>query len=601
MAKAKKKQREGTIKIILRSVRQYKKPSILSILFVSLEVVAECFIPLLMSYLLDEMNSGQLSGVWKYAVSLVALAFFSLACGILAGRACAVASAGLAKNLTRDMFAKITGYSFKNVDDFSSSSLVTRMTTDVNNVQMAYMMIVRTAVRAPFMLVFSATMAFIMSPRLAWIFVVVIPFLVTALGLIIYKSFPRFKRVFREYDAVNESVQENVAGIRTVKSYVREDYEKAKFKQASDKLKTNFTKAERIVALNNPLMNFSIYTLNVVIIFVGALLIVKTSHLGADGAPVWGALSVGRLSSLLTYGIQSLMSLMMLSMIVVMIALSIESARRIREVLTTSSDIVSPENAVTEVEDGSVEFKDVSFKYNAHAAKPALADISLRIESGETVGILGATGAGKTTLVNLISRLYDATSGEVTVGGRNVKEYDLDVLRTAVAVVLQKNLLFSGTIRENLQWGKADATDEELTEAAKAACALEFINGFKDGFDTHIEQGGANVSGGQKQRLCIARALLRNPKVLVLDDSTSAVDMKTDAMIRAALKSVPATKIIIAQRVSSVQDSDKIVILDGGRISAVGTHEELLQSSEIYREIYTIQNASGGGENHEKE
>ncbi|MDE7395961.1 MAG: ABC transporter ATP-binding protein, partial [Clostridiales bacterium] len=397
------------VKTILKSVRQYKKPSILSILFVSLEVIAECFIPLLMSRLIDEMNSGVLSRVWKYAVALVALAFFSLLCGILAGRACAVASAGLAKNLTRDMFKKITKYSFKNVDDFSSSSLVTRMTTDVGNVQMAYMMIVRTAVRAPFMLVFSATMAFVMSPRLAWIFVVVIPILLLGLGIVILKSFPRFKRVFKEYDKVNESVQENVAGIRTVKSYVREEHEKQKFGKASNKLKTDFTKAERIVALNAPLMHFSVFMLNVVVIFVGALLIIKTSHIGANGEPVWGALSVGRLSSLLTYGLQSLMSLMMLSMIVVMIALSVESARRIKEVLTTESNIVSPENPVCEVKDGSVTFKGVSFKYNENAAKPALEDVNLTIGSGQTIGILGGTGSSKTTLVNLISRLYDVS------------------------------------------------------------------------------------------------------------------------------------------------------------------------------------------------
>ena len=584
------------VKTILKSVRQYKKPSVLSIVFVSLEVVAECFMPLLMSRLIDEMNGGRLPRVWAFAGALVALAFFSLLCGILAGRACAKASAGLSKNLTHDMFKKISGYSFKNVDDFSSSSLVTRMTTDVTNVQMAYMMIVRTAVRAPFMLVFSATMAFVMSPRLAWIFVVVIPFLLVGLGLVILKSFPRFKRVFKEYDAVNESVQENVAGIRTVKSYVRESHEKEKFGKASEKLKTDFTKAERIVALNSPLMNFSVYVLNVVVIFMGALLILKTAHVGEGGEPVWGALSVGRLSSLLIYGIQSLMSLMMLSMIVVMIALSVESARRIEEVLTTESDIVSPENAVSEVADGSVEFKGVSFRYGENAAKPALDGVNLSILPGQTVGILGGTGSSKTTLVNLVSRLYDATEGEVCVGGVNVKDYDLSVLRNQVAVVLQKNLLFSGSIADNLRWGKEDATEEEMRTACAQACALEFIEGFPDGFDTHIEQGGTNVSGGQKQRLCIARALLKSPKILILDDSTSAVDTKTDAMIRAALKKLAnVTKIIIAQRIDSVMESDQIVIMEGGKIDAVGTHDELLRSNAIYREIYEIQSKINGG------
>ena len=584
------------VKTILKSVRQYKKPSVLSIVFVSLEVVAECFMPLLMSRLIDEMNGGRLPRVWAYAGILVVLAFFSLLCGILAGRACAIASAGLAKNLTHDMFKKIAGYSFKNVDDFSSSSLVTRMTTDVTNVQMAYMMIVRTAVRAPFMLVFSATMAFVMSPRLAWIFVVVIPFLLVGLGLVILQSFPRFKRVFKEYDAVNESVQENVAGIRTVKSYVRESHEKEKFGKASEKLKNDFTKAERIVALNSPLMNFSVYVLNVVVIFVGALLIIRTSHIGADGEAVWGALSVGRLSSLLIYGIQSLMSLMMLSMIVVMIALSVESARRIEEVLTTESDIVSPEEAVAAVADGSVAFKGVSFRYGENAAKPALENVNLSIASGQTVGILGGTGSSKTTLVNLISRLYDATEGEVLVGGVNVKDYDLTELRNQVAVVLQKNLLFSGSIADNLRWGKEDATEEEMRTACEQACALEFIEGFPDGFNTHIEQGGTNVSGGQKQRLCIARALLKSPKILILDDSTSAVDTKTDAMIRAALKKLTnTTKIIIAQRIDSVMESDQIVIMDNGKIDAVGTHDELLKSNAIYREIYEIQSKINGG------
>ncbi len=590
-------------KIIARSVREYKKASILSMIFVSLEVVMECFIPLLMSYLIDEMNHDRLDNIWFYSVVLIGMAFFSLLFGILAGKKCAYASAGLAKNLTRDMFAQISKYSFTNVDDFSSSSLVTRMTTDVSNVQMAYMMIIRTAVRSPFMLIFSVIMAFIMSPKLAWIFVIVVPFLLTGLIIVIVNAMPRFKRVFKQYDAVNESIQENISGIRTVKSFVREDYEKAKFGKAANELKINFIKAERIVALNSPLMQFSIHVLNIVVIFVGAMMIIKTSKLDpVTLEPIWGDLSVGKLSSLLTYGIQSLMSLMMLSMIIAMIAMSIESIRRIVEVLDTESDILNPEHPIYEVKDGSIEFKNVSFKYRKTASKMALEDINLKINSGETVGILGGTGSSKTTLINLISRLYDTTEGEVMVGGVNVKDYDLHSLRNQVAVVLQKNLLFSGTIKDNLRWGKEDATEEEMIHACKQACAYEFIEGFKDKLDTYIEQGGTNVSGGQKQRLCIARALLKNPKILILDDSTSAVDTKTDAIIRNELKkAIPdTTKIIIAQRVASIMDSDKIIIMENGKIDAVGTHEELLATNKIYQEIYYMQNKINGGNQNEK-
>lgn len=590
------------IKTIAKSIREYKKTSLLSIAFVSLEVVMECFIPLIMSYLIDEMNHNNLNKIWFYSIILIIMAFLSLLFGVLAGKYCAYASAGLVKNLTRDMFAQISKYSFNNIDEFSTSSLVTRMTTDISNVQMAYMMIIRTAVRAPFMLIFSVIMAFIMSPKLAWIFVIVVPFLLTGLLIIIIKAMPRFKKVFKQYDAVNESVQENVAGIRTVKSFVREDYEKAKFEKSAGDLKTNFIKAERIVALNNPLMQLSIQILNVVVIFVGASLIIKTSKIDPITLePIWGDLSVGRLSSLLTYGIQSLMSLMMLSMIIVMISMSIESMRRITEVLTTESDIKNPENPVYTVSDGGIEFKNVSFKYSKKASKNALEGINLKINSGEVVGILGGTGSSKTTLVNLISRLYDVTEGEVLVGGVNVKDYDIKSLRNQVAIVLQKNLLFSGTIRENLKWGNEFATDEEIINACKQACAYEFIEGFKDKLDTYIEQGGTNVSGGQKQRLCIARALLKNPKILILDDSTSAVDTKTDAIIRNELrKAIPnTTKIIIAQRVSSIMDSDKIIIMDNGKINAVGTHEELLANNKIYQEIYYMQNKISGGKDNE--
>lgn len=586
-------------KIITSAVREYKKSSILSIIFVSLEVIMECFIPLLMSYLLDEMNHNKLDNIWIYSIVLVAMAFLSLLFGILAGKQCAYASAGLAKNLTKDMFAQISKYSFTNVDEFSSSSLVTRMTTDVSNMQISYMMIIRTAIRSPFMLIFSIIMAFIMSPKLAWIFVVVAPFLMFGLLIVIINAMPRFKKVFKEYDAVNESIQENISGIRTVKSFVREDYEKEKFGKANDNLKTNFIKAERIVAFNSPLMQFSIHVLNVVIIFVGATMIIKTSKLDPITLePIWGDLSVGKLSSLITYGIQSLMSLMMLSMIIVTISMSIESARRISEVLTTTSDIMNPENPIYEVKDGSIEFNNVSFKYSKKANKMVLEDVNLKIASGETVGILGGTGSSKTSLINLISRLYDTTVGEVKVGGINVKDYDIKSLRNQVAVVLQKNLLFSGTIKENLRWGKEDATLEEMEKACKQACALEFIEGFKDKFDTYIEQGGTNVSGGQKQRLCIARALLKNPKILILDDSTSAVDTKTDAIIRSELKNaIPdTTKIIIAQRVASIMESDKIIVMDKGRIDAVGTHEELLKTNKIYQETYYMQNKLNGGE-----
>lgn len=588
------------IKTIFSCVREYKKESFLSIFFVSLEVVMECLLPFIMKMLIDEMNGEELNRVFIYAGILIVMAFASLLFGALAGRYCAIASAGLSKNLREDLYKKICGFSFANIDSFSSSSLVTRMTTDVTNVQMAYMMIIRTAVRAPFMLIFSIIMSFIIAPNLAWIFVIVVPFLLYVLIVIIRFAMPRFKAVFKKYDRLNNSIQENINAIRTVKSYVREDYEIKKFDNAATDVKNDFTKAERIVAMNQPSMQFSIYTLNLVIIFLGASLIIKNASVNAEGEIVFGGLSTGGLSSLLTYGIQSLMSLMMLSMIIVMVTLAIESMRRIKEVMDTTSDIKNGDNPLYDVPNGDIEFKNVSFKYNLSAKKMALENVSFTVKSGQTVGIFGSTGSSKTTLVNLLSRLYDATEGQVIIGGHDVKEYDLQTLRNQVSVVLQKNLLFSGTIKDNLRWGNENATDEEMKRACVAACADEFIQGFKDKYDTHIEQGGSNVSGGQKQRLCIARALLKDPKVLVLDDSTSAVDTKTDAMIRNALKEEHPniTKVIISQRISSIEESDLILILDKGNLVAKGTHEELLQNCDIYKEVYESQNRiKGGNEN----
>ncbi len=579
------------IKTILKSVREFKKPSILSIVFVSFEVIMECFIPLIMKMLIDEMQGGELKNVWIYALILVIMAFASLVFGILAGKYCAIASAGLSKNLREDMYSHICDFSFSNIDKFSSSSLVTRMTTDVMNVQMAYMMIIRTAVRAPFMLIFSVVMSFIISPSLAWIFVVIIPFLLFIFILIIRFAMPKFKAVFKKYDKLNNSIQENIQAIRTVKSFVREDYEINKFDEAASSVKKDFISAERIVALNQPAMQFSIYALNLVIIFLGAFVIINTAKIEA-GEVIFGDLSVGGLSSLMTYGIQSLMSLMMLSMIIVMITLALESMHRIQEVMEEESNLKNCDNPIYEVENGDIEFKNVSFKYNENAKKMALENISFKIKSGQTVGIFGSTGSSKTTLVNLISRLYDVSEGEILVANHNVKDYDLKTLRNQVSVVLQKNLLFSGTIKDNLRWGNENATDEEMKEACIASCADEFIQGFKDKYDTHIEQGGSNVSGGQKQRLCIARALLKKPKILILDDSTSAVDTKTDAFIRNSFKNkIPnTTKIIISQRISSIQDSDLILILDGGKLIAKGTHDELMKDCLIYKETFESQN-----------
>ncbi|MDE6412172.1 MAG: ABC transporter ATP-binding protein/permease [Clostridia bacterium] len=584
------------LKRLAKSIREYKTASILSPLFVIMEVILECLIPLVIVWLGDAIKNDvtmwvplagatiKTLGIGQYAIILLAMAFASLACGALAGAFCAKASAGFAKNLRKDLYYKVQEFSFENIDKFSTPSLVTRMTTDVTNVQMSYMMIVRLAFRCPVMLVFSVVMAFIIGGNLAWIFIAVIPPLTIILLIIMKKTMPIFRRVFKKYDNLNESVQENIKGIRVVKSYVREEYEKEKFERAADDVRADFTRAEKILAWNNPVMQLFFYGVLSSVLFIGSYLSIKN---GNDMS--W------TLTQLIVYGMQILMSLMMFSMVFVMITMSIESARRIDEVLREESTLHNPENPVHEVENGSIDFNDVSFKYAANAEKNVLEDIDLHIKSGETIGIIGGTGSSKTSLVNLISRLYDVSEGSVMVGGRDVREYDLDSLRNQVAVVLQKNVLFSGTIKENLRWGNQEATDEELEEACRLAQADEFIQGFPDKYDTYIEQGGTNVSGGQKQRLCIARALLKKPKILILDDSTSAVDTKTDALIRKAFKEyIPeTTKIIIAQRTSSVEDADRILVMESGKINGIGTHEELLKSNDIYREVYTSQNKGG--------
>ena len=575
------------IKTLLKSVREYKLPSILTPLFVFFEVVLECLIPMVIAELVKTYEATQsVTDILKYGAIVVVLALLSLTFGAIAGVTCATASTGFAKNLRHDMYYAVQDYSFENIDRFSTSSLVTRLTTDVAHVQQSYMMIIRTAIRSPFMFIFAIVMAFYMGGNMAWIFVCVIPILAAVLIGVARMAMPLFKKVFKKYDNLNASIQENIKGMRVVKSFVREDYEKKKFGFASDDVARDFTRADRILALNGPVMQLC---LNIVMVFVLSFGAYTTiSSMGVD-------LSLGEMSALLTYGFMILSSLMMLSMIFVMITISLESMRRISEVLNEKSTLVSPENAVTEVADGSVDFDDVTFKYSSTAHKNALSDINLHIPSGATVGIIGGTGSSKSTLIQLIPRLYDTTEGTVRVGGVDVRDYDLEVLRDNVAVVLQKNVLFSGTIKENLRWGNKDATDEEMREACRLACADEFISSFPDGYDTYIEQGGANVSGGQKQRLCIARALLKKPKILILDDSTSAVDTRTDAMIRAAMREyIPSTtKIIIAQRIASVEDADFTVVLDGGKIMAVGSHEELLATCDIYRETYTTQTKGG--------
>ncbi len=581
------------IKLLAKSIREYKKASLATPLLVSLEVVMECIIPFVIAELVNQIKAGcELDVIVRYGLVLTVMAGLALAFGAWAGSTCATASCGLAKNLRKDMFYSIQGFAFENIDKFSTSSLVTRLTTDVTNVQMAYMMIIRLAIRCPLMLIFAFVMAFVMGGNMAVIFLFVAPLLAFCLILIIHKVTPMFKRVFKKYDQLNNSVQENVKGMRVVKSFVREDFEKEKFNTASEDVRRDFTKAERILAFNGPIMQFCLYSVMVFVLSFGSYTIITSRGLDLD---------VGQFSALLTYSFMILNSLMMFSMVFVMITMSAESAKRIVEVLSEKSSLTDPEHPVYEVKDGSIDFDDVSFKYSKKAKKFALADINLHIRSGETIGIIGGTGSSKSTLIQLISRLYDTTEGTVRVGGLDVRTYDLEALRNQVAVVLQKNILFSGTIKDNLRWGNLNATDEEMEHACKLACADEFIERFPDKYDTYIEQGGTNVSGGQKQRLCIARALLKKPKILILDDSTSAVDTKTDALIRKAMREyIPeTTKIIIAQRISSVQDADRIIVMDNGRIHAIGTHEELLKNNEIYREVYTSQNKAGDSDENE--
>ncbi len=575
------------LKVLAKSIREFKKYSIKAPVFVSFEVMMECTIPFIIAKLVNQIKAGcEFSVIARYGLILVIMAGLSLTFGTIAGTACATASSGFARNLRKDIFYRIQTYSFENIDRFSTSSLVTRLTTDVSNVQNAYMMIIRTAIRCPLMLVFSFTMAFVMGGKMAFIFLFVVPVLGLGLFFIIRKTMPLFKKVFRKYDVLNNSIQENVKGIRVVKSYVREDYEKKKFEEAAEDVCADFTRAEKILAINNPLMQFCLNTVMVFVLSFGSYTIITSR--GHD-------LDVGQFSALLTYSFQILSSLMMLSMVFVMITMASESARRIVEVLQEESTLTSTEHSLKEVKDGSVDFEHVSFKYSQKAERMSLEEINLHIKSGETIGIIGGTGSSKSSLVQLIPRLYDATEGVVKVGGVDVRNYDLDSLRNQVAVVLQKNVLFSGTIKENLRWGNKEATDDELIEACKLAEADEFISRFPDGYDTYIEQGGSNVSGGQKQRLCIARALLKKPKILILDDSTSAVDTKTDALIRRSMKEfIPeTTKIIIAQRTASIEDADRIIVMDGGTINAIGTHAELLKSNKIYQEVYFSQNKAG--------
>ena len=580
-------------KRLIKCVREYKLPTILTLIFIVAEALIEVSIPFITANLVNSIKAGaEIIDIVKVGVRLICLALISLGCGGIAGYTCAKASAGFAKNVRHDVFKKIQTFSFENIDKFSSTSLVTRLTTDISNLQMSYMMVIRTAIRSPMMLTFSIIMAYIMGGFLATTFVVVVPILGLGLYFVSRKAMPAFRRVFKKYDKLNESIEENVRAMRVVKGFSREDYEKKKFGIASDDIRGDFTKAERIVALNAPIMQFCVYFNMVFVLLVGSKMVITSGGTQID---------VGQISAMLTYGMQILMSLMMLSMIYVMLTMSAESIKRISEVLNEVPALSEKEITVNEVKDGSIDFENVSFKYSKKAKRYALSDINIHIESGMTVGVIGGTGSSKSTLVQLIARLYDATEGTVKVGGVYVKDYDMDTLRSNVSMVLQKNLLFSGTIAENLRWGNENATDEELVEACKLAQADEFVRSFPDGYQTKIEQGGTNVSGGQKQRLCIARALVKKPKILILDDSTSVVDTRTDAFIREGFKTyIPeTTKIIIAQRISSVMDADMIIVMSGGKVENAGNHAELMESSEIYREIYNSQTGVKGGADNE--
>ena len=575
------------IRKLARSIREYKKYAILTLIFMVLEASIECAIPFITAALVNKIKAGaEVVEICKIGVVLVIMAMCSLACGGGGGYTCSKASAGFAKNLRSDVFRKIQDFTFTNIDKFSSTSLVTRMTTDVTYVQMSFMMIIRTAIRSPLMFIFSIIMAYIMGGVLSLAFVVIIPVLIIGLIIIAKKAMPAFKKVFKRYDNLNESIEENVRGMRVVKGFAREEYEKEKFGIASESIKEDFTKADKIIAFNAPIMQFCLYFNMIFVLFVGAMISIKSGGTTID---------VGELTAMLNYAMQILMALMMLSMIYVMITMSAESAKRICEVLDELPDLQNPKDPIMEVKDGSIEFKDVSFKYSKNAQIYALQDVSVKIPTGATVGIIGGTGSSKSTLVQLIPRLYDTTVGEVLVGGVNVKDYDIETLRSSVSMVLQKNMLFSGTIKENLRWGNKNATDEELVEACKLAQADEFVMSFPDQYDTKIEQGGTNVSGGQKQRLCIARALLKKPKILILDDSTSAVDTKTDALIREGFKKyIPeTTKIIIAQRIASVEEADLIIVMDNGKIVDIGKHDYLLKNCDIYKEVCNQQKNGG--------
>ncbi len=576
------------LKKLFSSIREYKTVTYLTLVFILGEAIIETLIPTKTADLINEVQSGSdMSDIIKVGLILTVMAIASLACGALAAFTCAKAATGFSKNLRHDMFQNVQKYSFQNIDKFSSSSLVTRMTTDINNIQMAFMMMIRMGLRSPLMFILSTIAAFKMGGSLAMAFVVVIPILIVGLAIIGKKAMPAFRSVFKKYDRLNESIEENVRAMRVVKGFSREEYEKEKFGTAAEDIRADFTKAERIVAMNQPLMSLCMYFDMVFILSVGSKM-----------AIVDKTVNIGQVSAMITYGVQILMSLMFLSMIYVMVTMSAESMKRIYEVLVEEPTIHNPAQPVKEVADGSIDFEGVNFKYSAEAERFALSDINLHIPSGATVGIIGGTGSSKSTLVQLIPRLYDVTQGTLKVGGTDVKKYDLRTLRDSVAMVLQKNELFSGTIKENLRWGNANATDAEIKEACQLAQASEFVESFPDAYDTHFEQGGTNVSGGQKQRLCIARALLKKPKILILDDSTSAVDTKTDALIRQGFRTfIPeTTKIIIAQRISSVQDADMIIVMNNGTVEDVGTHEELMARSEIYRDVYEQQNHGNGGE-----